>query len=319
MTPERARLAAALRELRAATGLSMAGLAARTAYSKSSWERYLKGRMLPPRQAVRELCRLATEPEGRCLALWEITESEWSGRGAGAPAAGAPPAGASAADAPAPVASPPLPTPSPPSADADPIAVAVAVAPKATPAGHPGHPGHPGHRAAVLMAVLASVCAVALGGVTIALLLLPRHGGGPESSALQPSPGPYCRGASCEGRSPMEAHCAASPATLAERRTASGAWLEVRYSRECGTSWARMWGTRVGDRLEVRAGGRVRGREVLSTADADSFLYTPMTVAQPGAVLRTCFRPVSEKLKKLKKPEKPERSKKEECFTSVAR
>ena len=81
----------------------------------------------------------------------------------------------------------------------------------------------------------------------------------------------------------------ASPDTLAERRTASGAWLEVRYSPECGTSWARMWGTRVGDRLEFTAGGPVRAVRVKDAVGADSFRYTPMAVTRPGAVLRACF------------------------------
>ncbi|MFC9292051.1 helix-turn-helix domain-containing protein, partial [Streptomyces sp. NPDC057052] len=79
-SPGGERLAAALRESRRRTGLSLAGLAARTAYSKSSWERYLNGRTLPPRSAVQELCRLAGEPDGRCLALWEIAKSESGGR-----------------------------------------------------------------------------------------------------------------------------------------------------------------------------------------------------------------------------------------------
>ncbi|WP_307818603.1 helix-turn-helix transcriptional regulator, partial [Streptomyces sp. MBT62] len=98
-------LAATLRELRAATGLSMAGLAAKTPYSKSSWERYLNGRTLPPREAVEELCRLAGEPVGRCVALWEIAESEASGRAASA--APAPTSTAPAATAPTAVSRPP--------------------------------------------------------------------------------------------------------------------------------------------------------------------------------------------------------------------
>ncbi|WP_437114374.1 helix-turn-helix domain-containing protein [Streptomyces cyaneofuscatus] len=77
---ERACLAAALRELKTRTGLSLAGLAERTAYSKSSWNRCLTGATLPPRRAVEDLCRLADEPPGRCLALWEIAESTESGR-----------------------------------------------------------------------------------------------------------------------------------------------------------------------------------------------------------------------------------------------
>ncbi|MEV0478601.1 helix-turn-helix domain-containing protein, partial [Streptomyces prunicolor] len=75
-------LDSSLRELKTRTGLSLAGLAAKTPYSKSSWERYLNGKTLPPREAVEELCQLAGEPEGRCVALWEIAEAETSGRGA---------------------------------------------------------------------------------------------------------------------------------------------------------------------------------------------------------------------------------------------
>ncbi|WP_143074842.1 helix-turn-helix domain-containing protein, partial [Streptomyces mangrovisoli] len=80
-------LAAALYELKGRTGLSLAGLAAKTAFSKSSWERYLNGRTVPPRTAVEELCRLAGEPEARCLALWDLADTDASGRAA-PPAAG---------------------------------------------------------------------------------------------------------------------------------------------------------------------------------------------------------------------------------------
>ena len=94
-TPEGARLVAALRELRARTGLSLVALAGRTTYSKSSWERYLNGKKLPPRDAVEALCRVAGEPPGRCVALWELADLAWSGRADRAapadPAAPAPP------------------------------------------------------------------------------------------------------------------------------------------------------------------------------------------------------------------------------------
>ncbi|WP_416976134.1 DUF2690 domain-containing protein, partial [Streptomyces sp. 4F14] len=81
--------------------------------------------------------------------------------------------------------------------------------------------------------------------------------------------------------------------TLASHRTASGAWLELRYSPECGTSWARMWATRVGDRLEMSAagGGHVHDAEVQSAVDAANYIYTPMTATRPGAVVRACFHP----------------------------
>ena len=273
MTPEQARLAAALRELRARTGLSLAALAAKTAFSKSSWERYLNGRTLPPHTAVQELCRLAGEPDGRCLALWEIAESEWSGR----------------AKQPSSPAAPPDPAPDP---------VAPADPPTAARGG--------GHRGAATVAVLASVCALAAGGVAVALLLLPRQSGDPRPAAVATATrGPHCRASSCEGKNPMAMFCAATPDTLATRHTTTGAWLEVRSSKECGTSWARMWGTRVGDRLELTAGGRVRSAEVETAVEADNFVYTPMTVTRPGTVLRTCFRSAA--------------GRGEECFTSVAR
>jgi hypothetical protein len=92
----------------------------------------------------------------------------------------------------------------------------------------------------------------------------------------------------------MAMHCAARPDTVARQRMTTGAWLELRYSRECGTSWARTWGTRIGDRIEltVRDRGReVRAAEIEDAADADSFVYTPMAVTRPGTVVHACLRP----------------------------
>ncbi|WP_406530963.1 helix-turn-helix domain-containing protein, partial [Streptomyces sp. I8-5] len=73
-------LAERLREIRERSGLSLAALAARTPYSKSSWERYLNGKKPVPRQAVEALCALTGTPAGRLLALWELADAEWSGR-----------------------------------------------------------------------------------------------------------------------------------------------------------------------------------------------------------------------------------------------
>ncbi|MFD8723313.1 DUF2690 domain-containing protein [Streptomyces sp. NPDC059629] len=293
MTPERTRLAASLRELRARTGLSLAALATKTAFSKSSWERYLNGKSLPPRQAVQELCRLAGEPDGRCLALWEIAESEWSGRGK------------------EPAAAPPATTPSRTATTTTTAGPATGTGASAAAAPAPAS-RLAGHRSVVAVAVLASVCAMAVGVVAVAVALLRPYADGASRASEQapryqgPSPSdPRCRGAACEGRDPMGMRCAASPVTLATRHTAGDAWLEVRYSKECGTSWARMWGTRVGDRLEVTAAGRVRGAEIRTAADADAFVYTPMTVTAPGTTIRTCFRPAG--------------SGGRECFTSVTR
>ena len=254
-------LAAAMRELRSATGLSLAGLAAKTPYSKSSWERYLNGKTLPPREAVEELCRLAGEPVGRCVALWELAEAEGSGRAATAEEA-----------TPAPTS--PLPAVSPPP------------------------PPVPEQRDVVTLAVLASVCAVAVTAVVLALLLLPDSRASeplsPTAATTAAPTGPGCHGAACEGRSPMAMRCAAQPDTVAQHRTATGAWMELRHSRECGTTWARTWGGRIGDRIELSVPGRAgatHGAEVGNAVDAESYVYTLMAATAPGTVVRACFQP----------------------------
>jgi transcriptional regulator with XRE-family HTH domain len=82
LAPECARLVEELRELRRRTGWSLAVLAGKTACSKSSWGRYLGGKALPPKEGVEALCAAVGEPPGRYLALWELADRAWSGRGA---------------------------------------------------------------------------------------------------------------------------------------------------------------------------------------------------------------------------------------------
>lgn len=292
--PEHALLAAALRELKARTGLSLAGLAAKTPFSKSSWERYLNGRTLPPRQAVQELCRLAGEPAGRCLALWEIAESQWSGRAREATRSGTPSPPLSPAAPPTPVPSPVLPPVLPPAS-----ASASAKLKRA------------GDKGVLVVAVLASVCAVVVGSVAATLLLLPREDdvlrvSAPSSESPSPAvAGPDCRAAACEGRNTIQMKCAVAPDTLASHRTATGARMELRHSKECGASWARMWGTRTGDRIELTVVGRdgLGGRDgrdgrphsatVEDDMDAESYVYTPMATARSGTVVRACFQPAA--------------------------
>ncbi|MEU1692628.1 helix-turn-helix domain-containing protein [Streptomyces hirsutus] len=203
-SPERARLTAALRGLKERAGLSLTGLEERTPFSKSSWGRSLKGETLPPRDAVRELCRLAGEPDAHCLALWELAESESSGRAAPAPAP------------------------------------------------------------------------------------------------------PRCQGTACEGRDPVNMLCGIPLDTLLEHRTASGADLQVRCSPKCGTSWGRVRGTRVGDRVELTAAGPPRSAEIADALDAKAYVYTPMTRKAPGTLVRACFHPAGQ-------------TRREECFEATVR
>ncbi|WP_411150965.1 helix-turn-helix domain-containing protein [Streptomyces sp. A30] len=83
-----------LRDLKDRTGLSLAELARLTAYSKSSWQRYLSGTKQPPRGAVQALCRVAGGDQARLLALWELAHTTWPRgtvvSGAAVPGAAAP-------------------------------------------------------------------------------------------------------------------------------------------------------------------------------------------------------------------------------------
>lgn len=265
MTPEHARLVAALRELRAGAGLSLAALAERTAYSKSSWERYLNGKALPPRQAVQELCRLADQPQGRLLALWEIAESHWSGRSVAAPQPPSPPS-----------------TEGPPP---QPLEAATTEGPRR----------RLGRRR--LLVLLAAAYSVIVGGVAVVLLFLlldseaPRDESSPASVPF--SFAPLCHGAACEGRDPMRLICGIGPDTLATYRTATGAHVELRHSKKCGASWVRTWGTRIGDRVDVTADGPTHSVRIGNAEDAAAFVYTGMTEATVGGTVRACFRPAS--------------------------
>lgn len=78
-----------LRLLKDSTGLSLVALGARTAYSKSSWQRYLNATQPPPRQAVAALCRvagLAGEEAERFGVRWELAVHAWPRPAAPAPA-----------------------------------------------------------------------------------------------------------------------------------------------------------------------------------------------------------------------------------------
>ncbi|MFF8913913.1 helix-turn-helix domain-containing protein [Streptomyces sp. NPDC015032] len=63
-----------LRRLKDHSGLSLAALASRTSYSRSSWERYLNGKKPVPRQAVEELAEVCGTEPTRLIVLYEVAE-----------------------------------------------------------------------------------------------------------------------------------------------------------------------------------------------------------------------------------------------------
>ncbi|MFI9819743.1 peptidoglycan-binding protein [Streptomyces sp. NPDC052013] len=79
LDPRVRHLVVLLRRLKDHSGLSMRQLAAKTGYSASSWERYLGGRSLPPREAVEAIASITGEDPTRLLALREVAAAAWTG------------------------------------------------------------------------------------------------------------------------------------------------------------------------------------------------------------------------------------------------
>ncbi|MFD5735085.1 helix-turn-helix domain-containing protein [Streptomyces sioyaensis] len=67
-----------LRRLIDRNGLSVAAVADSTGFSKTSWERYLNGRLLPPLRAVLALAEQTGAHPSHLTTLWELAERAWS-------------------------------------------------------------------------------------------------------------------------------------------------------------------------------------------------------------------------------------------------
>ena len=61
-------------------------------------------------------------------------------------------------------------------------------------------------------------------------------------------------------------------------------------------NWARKWGGRIGDRIEFTVSGRpdsVRDAKVTTSEQANTYIYTLMTVTHPGTAVRVCLEPAA--------------------------
>jgi transcriptional regulator with XRE-family HTH domain len=80
LDPHARQLVTRLRRLKDRDELTLRHLAAKTGYSAKSWERYLGGTSLPPREAVEALARITGTDPAPLLALREIAADSWDSR-----------------------------------------------------------------------------------------------------------------------------------------------------------------------------------------------------------------------------------------------
>lgn len=268
-------------------GLSVAALAEATGYSRSSWERYLNGRLLPPRYAVVALAEATGADPAHFTTMWEVTERVWSraeGRhdvtmealriaearaalGEFGPAPG--PAPAPSASAPASSSAS-----ASPSDSASPSASAVR--------------RHP----VVLFVVGAVAVVLAVVGATF----LTGGEGGDDRARPGPSPtaraaglpaGVKCTGQDCTGKDPEGMGCGGGNARTAAAAWVGGAYVEMRYSRVCAAAWARISAGATGDTVSVTEAGGAR-RSQRSRIGQDPAAYTPMLAVRTPGAARAC-------------------------------
>ncbi|MCH0539296.1 XRE family transcriptional regulator [Streptomyces sp. MUM 203J] len=301
LDPQVREFAGQLRALVDRSGLSLAVLADRTGYSRTSWERYLNGRLLAPQGAVTALAEVTGTSPVHLLTLWELAERAWSRaemrrdptmealriEEARAALRARPDRGG--------------PGPDRPSA---PAASAVAPGPA---------PGRGGRMVVMFLAGALGALLV----VAAAVLLTDLGGGGkgsaagapgtPSASASAPTvstpsartpspsasaprlpPGVGCFGAECAGRDPETMGCGSPYATTAASRTVGTARVEVRYSETCRSAWARVTGASPGDTVEVVVPGAPATSHERAVRAGRDHTYTLMVEAPDARGVQAC-------------------------------
>ncbi|UYM23787.1 XRE family transcriptional regulator [Streptomyces albus] len=261
---ERAHLARELAGLRATTGLSLAGLAARTTASKSSWQRYLGGTQIPPPHSSPSC---APSPANRPR----------------------PPAGPARTGRtlPAPPAPPPRASRSARARGAEPEGRARhGEEPPAVETPDAGRPHAPPPAAPVPFfrrrkAALAGAGVLATAAMVAGALLLGGAGQEPEGTGLWPG----CVGERCRGKDSQAQGCGLKGSgmrTAAERAFGRQTVVELRYSPSCRASWVRVRFGSVGDRIEITGPDKEsQSVEVADKFDAQNYLPTPMLAGGP--------------------------------------
>ncbi|MGW2043932.1 helix-turn-helix domain-containing protein [Streptomyces sp. NPDC001858] len=299
LDPQVREFAEQLRRVVDRTGLSVAAVADRTGYSKTSWERYLNGRLLAPKGAVVALAEVTGTPPIHLTTMWELAERAWSrselrhdrtmeaARIAQARAAlgefGPPP----------PETRESRETPETREGAAGRVAVTPGVAgPAGVSPTIPSSPSSPSRVGLFLIGVV-GVVIVVVGAFFLTAGGDPKQAVGaakspspPASSAPVLPAGVLCAGSDCTGRDAEEMGCSGDLVATAKTATVGTTLVEVRYSRTCGAAWGRITQAAQGDSVEVTVGSV---RETGSiTAAGDAIAYTPMVAVKDAAEATAC-------------------------------
>ncbi|MFE3327709.1 XRE family transcriptional regulator [Streptomyces sp. NPDC059176] len=303
-----------LRRLVDRSGLSINAVADRTGYSKTSWERYLNGRLLAPKRAIMALGEVTGTNTVHLTTMWELAERAWSRsemrHDMTMEAIRISQARAALGEF----------GPTPPGAGGV-RSGGVTTAPPGVGGGVDGQPyvpaqdgGRGGHRAGAsaragapaqgrgrrkaVMFVAGVVGALLVVAAAIALTDL---GGGsdddtggkavaqspsapPTSSAPELPVGVKCSGADCTGQDPESMGCGGQFATTAARATVGRTVVEVRYSKTCSAAWARITEAKTGDKVQISAADAEQNG--LVSADKDA--YTPMVAVAAESEAKAC-------------------------------
>ncbi|GFH36068.1 XRE family transcriptional regulator [Streptomyces pacificus] len=320
LDPQVREFASQLRRLVDRSGLSIAALSDRTGYSKTSWERFLNGRLLAPKGAIVALAEVTGTNPIHLTTMWELAERAWSRAemrhdmtmeairisqaraalgepgpsGPGAPsgrgAAGlttAAPGGGGHRDR--------LRVPAQPSSGSG-RAGHRSGSPRTDAPASSGGPGRGRGRRGPTVFLAGLVGALLV--IAAAVLLTDLGGTGDEPGAdvaKSPSASPTtsapvlpvgvkCFGADCTGQDPESMGCGGQFATTASRATVGTAVVEVRYSSTCGAAWARITQAAPGDKVRISAGDE--NGDGLVNADKDA--YTPMVAVAAESEAKAC-------------------------------
>ncbi|MFI1866336.1 helix-turn-helix domain-containing protein [Streptomyces jumonjinensis] len=321
LDPEVREFAEQLRRLVDRSGLSIAAVSDHTGYSKTSWERYLNGRILAPKRAVVALAEVTGTSPIHLTTLWELAERAWSraearhdrtmeqirisqarealGGYESAGGGGRPPYG----EQPAHVAAG-----APAQGQADSAAAGRSGGPgrrraAPSPGGHRAAPGggsgpaRGGGKRKTIMLLAGAVAALAV--IVLAVLLVGSDDGGKEvKAAPQASPSPSaeaassapavktkCTGEECVGGDPQAMGCGGELAETVSSAKLGTARVEVRYSKACGAAWARLTDAAPGDAVAISVGGKGVQNGLVK---AESEAYTMMTAVPEGAMAEAC-------------------------------